>query len=73
MSAGERESLAEAYPKEQARVRNAVAEARAAGVPEFTFYIAVGEDLLRRAEIAAMSGDVVQMLRLFAELREFKE
>lgn len=65
-------SLAEAYPKEQARIRAAVAAGREIG-PAGAFYVAVGENLLTRAERAAMSGDVTQMLRLFHEMQQFKE
>lgn len=66
-------SLAEAYPQEQARIRASIAVCQRMNLPELGFYIAVGEDLLRRADSAAMSGDIVQMLTLFREMQEFKD
>ena len=65
-------SLAEAYPKEQARIRQAVAAGREIG-PAGAFYVAMGEAILARADRAAMSGDVTEMLRSFHEMKEFKE
>lgn len=64
-------TLADAYPNEQARIRRCLANGREIG-PAGAFYCAMADDLLRRADVAAMSGDVVQMLALFKEMQEFK-
>lgn len=62
-------TLGDALPKEQARVRALVNEYRAleggAGLPAALMM----EQSLARAERAAMSGDVVQMLGAFQELQ----
>ena len=65
-------NLAEAYPKEQERIRRAVQHGREIG-PAGMFYVAMGEDLLRRADSAATSGDVGEMVKVYAEMREWKE
>jgi hypothetical protein len=64
-------SLGEQYPKEQARVRELLGEYKkigAAGV----FGATLIEDTLRRADEAAVSGDVVAMLRLLGEMRKLE-
>lgn len=62
-------SLADEYPKEQARNRELLSAYREIGIPgKFGAFIL--EDLLRRADEAAVSGDVVAMLRCFAEMKE---
>lgn len=65
-------SLATEYPKEQARVREAIRIYRElpnnAGVPAAIMM----EDTLRRADEAAMSGDLVSMLRMFKEMQGVK-
>lgn len=64
-------SLGEDYPKQLQRVASAVALAKAEGRPEFAFYIASGEDLLKRANAA--NGNVIEMMRVYKELTEFSE
>lgn len=59
------------FPREQERIR----ECRANGVeigPAGAFYVAMCDDLLRRADRAAMSGDIVQILAVYQEMREFQ-
>ncbi len=67
------ESLGEALPREQARVRGLKATYFAlpggAGWPAAAFM----EVALQRADQAVMSGDVVEMLRAHEELKGFTE
>jgi hypothetical protein len=65
-------SLAEEFPREQARLRTLIAHAREIG-PAGAFYIAVCEAALREADAAAVSGDVVRMLRAYTAMKEIKE
>lgn len=65
-------SVGDDYPRQQERIREAVQAGREIG-PAGAFYVMVGEDLLRRADQAAISGDIVQMLSVYQEMREFKE
>jgi hypothetical protein len=62
------ESLAEALPKEMARVREVVGLYKALG-PVGAFGAAFIEQDLREADNAAMSGDVVRMLRAYQKLK----
>lgn len=61
-------SLAHDFPIEQARVREVLAVYRSLGVPGF-FGATLIEDTLRRADEAAVSGDVIAMLRVYEEMR----
>lgn len=62
------ESLAEALPKEMARVREVLGQYRAIG-PAGMFGAAFIEQDLRAADQAVMSGDVVAMLRAYEQLK----
>jgi hypothetical protein len=64
-------NLAEALPQEQQRVRELIPLYLAIG-PAGSFAIAMMNDALRRAEIAAAGGDVIAMLQVYEELRGFK-
>jgi hypothetical protein len=66
------ESLGEALPKEQARVRELILQYRdpmlgGAGV----FAATMMENSLREADQAVMSGDVVAMLRAYEDLKGY--
>ncbi len=66
------ESLGEALPKEQARVRELILQYRdpmlgGSGV----FAAAMMENSLREADQAVMSGDVVAMLRAYEDLKGY--
>jgi hypothetical protein len=66
-------SLADAYPREQERVRAVRAHYAALdGMPQVNVKPALLmiDDLLRRADAAAMAGDVLTMLRIYEEMRE---
>lgn len=63
------ESLAEALPREQARVREILGHYREIG-PAGMFGAAFIEADLREADQAVMSGDVVRMLRAYEKLKE---
>jgi hypothetical protein len=62
-------TLGEDYINQQARVR----ELRQHGIeigPAGAFYVAVCDDLLRRADAAAISGDLVDMICVYKEMKE---
>jgi hypothetical protein len=65
----ESKTLAEAYPIEQARLRELIEAYRSIG-PAGTFGIAMIRQTLAKADAAAASGDVVAMLRAFEEMKE---
>jgi hypothetical protein len=62
------ETLADALPKEQARVRELLTQYKSIG-PVGTFGALMLEQDLRAADQAVMSGDVVAMLRAFERLK----
>jgi hypothetical protein len=61
-------SLADALPKEQARVREILGHYKALG-PVGMFGAAFIEADLREADAAVMSGDIVRMLRAYEKLK----
>jgi hypothetical protein len=65
-------SLGEDFPRQQERVRRLRDCGRELG-PAGAFYVAVCDDVLRRADRAAMSGDVAEMMRVYEEMRDIKE
>jgi len=62
-------SVGEEFPKEQARVRELLGEYKSIG-PSGAFGAAMIEQVLQRAEKAAISGDIVAILRSYKELKE---
>jgi hypothetical protein len=64
-------SLAEEFPKEQARVRKLLGIYKDLGAPG-VFGAAILEQTLQRANQAAVSGDVIAMLRSYEELKGCK-
>lgn len=62
--------LAFAFPDEQARIRQCLVHGKEIG-PAGAFYCAMAEDLLRRADLAAAAGDVIKMIKIYKEMREF--
>lgn len=65
------ESLGEAFPKMQARIRKLLGYGKEIG-PAGAFYVMVCEQALREADEAAVSGDVVAMLRAYEKMKEIK-
>lgn len=65
------ESLGEALPKEQARVREILGFYKEIG-PAGAFGAAMIEQDLRRADEAVISGDLVAMIQAYNTLREIK-
>lgn len=65
-------SVGEDFPNEQARVRTIQQHAREIG-PAGAFLVAICELALRNAEQAAISGDLVAILRAYQDLKEFQE
>jgi hypothetical protein len=61
-------SLGEEFPKEQARVRRLLRAYQAIGAAGTLGSILI-EETLRRADQAAIQGDVVAMLRSYEELK----
>ena len=64
-------SLGEEYPKEQARCRELLTQYQEIGPPG-RFGALMIEDMLCRADEAAISGDVIAMIRLYEEMKESK-
>lgn len=65
-------TLGEAFPKEQARVREILGHYKEIG-PAGMFGAALIENTLIKAETAAMSGDVTQIIAAYRELQEIKD
>ena len=65
----ENKSLGEAFPKEQARVREILGLYKEIG-PAGAFGAAMIEAELNRADEALVSGDVVAMIRSYEALRQ---
>jgi len=66
------ESIAEALPKEQARVREVLGHYKEIGAPG-AFGAAMIEDSLKRADCAVMSGDLAAMIAAYKDLKEIKD
>ena len=60
------------FPKQQARVRRIQQIARDLGQGG-AFLVHVCEQALRQAEAAAISGDIVQILHAYQELKDIKD
>ena len=65
------QSLGEAYREEQARVRTILGYYKEIG-PAGAFGAMMIEDVLRRADKAAIEGDVVAMVGLYKEMQEIQ-
>jgi hypothetical protein len=63
------ESLGDEYPKEQARVREVLAMFKEIG-PAGAIGAAMIEHTLAEADKAAVSGDLVQMIAAFQDMKE---
>jgi len=61
-------SVGEEFPKEQARVRELLNEYKS--IPTGAFGAMMIEQALSRAEKAAISGDIVAILKSYKELKE---
>ena len=64
-------SVGDEFPKEQERARRLLEQYRAIGAAG-AFGASVIEAAMRRAEAAVISGDVVEILRAYEELRGLK-
>ena len=60
-------SVGDEFPKEQARVRELLGVYRS--IPTGAFGAMMLEQVLQRADLAAMSGDVIAILRSYEELK----
>jgi hypothetical protein len=63
------ETLGEAYPKEQARIREELIPAYIEIGPVGRFGLVMLEDLLRRADKAVIEGDLVKMVKIYEEMK----
>ena len=66
------DNLADAFGAEQARCRDLLAAYRSLPNNAGAFGAMFIDDMLRRADRAAMEGDVVAMLRIYQEMTESK-
>lgn len=60
------------FPNQQARIREWLQRGIALG-PAGRFYVSVCREILKRADEAAISGDIVLILRSYKEMKEFQE
>ena len=65
-------SLAEALPKEQARVRELIVLYRSLPDGAGNIAVAMMENSLRMADSAVMSGDVIAMIQSYEDLKGYK-
>jgi len=65
------ETLADALPREQERVRELIVIYESIGAPG-AFALATMKNSLRDADRASVSGDVVSMLRALEDLRGYE-
>lgn len=65
-------SLGEQYPLEQARCRRIFGHFREIG-PAGAFGAMMIEQTLQRADAAAISGDLVEIIAAFQDMKEIKE
>lgn len=65
-------SLGEDFPREQARCREILGIYKSLPNNAGAFGALMIEDMLRRADAAAISGDVIAMLGVFQEMRELE-
>lgn len=66
------ETVGDDYPRQQERVRRIRDHARDIG-PAGNFLVAICDDLLRRAEQAAIRQDVVEIVKIYQEMKDMKE
>ena len=65
-------TVGEDFPSQQARLRTCLEHGLEIG-PAGRFYVAVCKEILKRADEAAISGDIVLILRSYNEMKEFQE
>lgn len=65
-------SLGEEFPKEQARCRELLGVYKSLPNNAGWFAAPMIEDMLRRADVAAISGDVLAMIQVYEEMRGTK-
>lgn len=65
------DTVGDDFPRQQERIR----ECRDQGIeigPNGRFYVAVCNEILKRADEAAISGDIILILRSYQEMKEFQ-
>lgn len=66
------QSAGEDFPKQQERVRTVLSHYEAIG-PAGVFGATMIRATLRRAELAMASGDIIEILRTYSELKEIHD
>lgn len=66
-------TVGEDYPNQQERCRTILGHAKELPGKSGLFMVAMLEDLLRRADSAAIGGDPIEILRMYKEMKEIKE
>jgi hypothetical protein len=66
-------TLGDDYPKQQERCRTILGHAKELPKVSGWFLVASLEDLLRRADRAAIEQDLPAMIRIYEEMKEVKE
>lgn len=65
-------TIGDDFPNQQERIQQCKQNGLGIG-PSGTFYVMMCDDLLRRADKAAISGDIIEIIRVYNEMKEFKE
>lgn len=65
-------TLGDDFPVQQERIRRLRDQGKEIG-PAGAFYVMVCDDILRRADHAAISGDLTEMILVYHEMKELKE
>lgn len=60
------------FPRQQERMRECLQNGLDIG-SSGRFYVAVCKEILKRADEAVISGDIVRILRSYTEMKEFQE
>lgn len=66
-------TVGEDFPVQQERCRTILGYAKELPPESGFFMVAMLEDLLKRADRAAISGDIVEQLRVYQEMKEVED
>jgi hypothetical protein len=66
------DTVGDDFPRQQERVRKLAQFGREIG-PAGTFYVAVCEAALKKADEAAIGGDLVEILAAYQQMKDIKE
>jgi len=65
-------TVGEDFPNQQVKIRTCLEHGLEIG-PAGLFYVAVCREILKRADEAAISGNITLILRSYNEMKEFQE